>query len=164
MPPRKPYRPPVDDGLWKRVARTVTPLGNKTSRPAWPERSDFANMMRIPPVMPETALTPDRALELNGDKKTRRGRVEIEMRVDLHDKTQAEALPLLRDTIERASKRGAKCVLVITGKGMRMNGVLRGAFPSWINRPDIRPHIASYAQSHIKHGGAGAWYVFIKSG
>lgn len=155
---------PADHGLWKRVARTVTPLGKGTSRPAQPTPQDFANMLRVPPVMPKSTLASVRELELNGDKKTRRGRVEIDMRVDLHDKTQAEALPLLRSTIERAFKRGASCVLVITGKGARLDGVLRRNFPDWINRPDIRPLIASYAPSHIKHGGSGAWYVFMKSG
>jgi DNA-nicking Smr family endonuclease len=65
--------------------------------------------------------------------------------------------------LHRASNRGQRCVLVVTGKGgVNHRGVLRRMFPIWLTAPDIRPLIASYAPAHQRHGGMGAWYVFIK--
>lgn len=58
--------------------------------------------------------------------------------------------------------QGARCVLVITGKGKAGEGVIRKRFLDWLNAPDVRAHVSSYAQAHQKHGGAGAFYVFLK--
>jgi len=151
--------------VWKRVARTVAPRrypkGKGSAKPL-PSREDFANMLRIAPnTSVERTCTPQ-SLDINNDKKTRRGRVEIDAKIDLHDMTQDEARPALSRAVMRAAKHNKKCLLVVTGKGVRLNGVLRQNFPNWINDPALRPHIATYAQAHIKHGGAGAWYVFLK--
>jgi len=151
--------------VWKRVARTVAPRRypkGKGSAKSLPSREDFANMLRIAPnTSVERTRTPQ-SLDINNDKKTRRGRVEIDAKIDLHDMIQDEARPALSRAIMRAAKHNKKCLLVVTGKGVRLNGVLRQNFPNWINDPALRPHIATYAQAHIKHGGAGAWYVFLK--
>lgn len=152
--------------VWKRVARTVAPRrypkGKGSAKPL-PSREDFANMLRIAPsVLIEKIRTPQ-SLDINNDKKTRRGRVGIDAKIDLHDMTQDEARPALARAIMRAAKHNKNCLLVVTGKGVRLNGVLRQNFPHWINDPALRPHIATYAQAHIKHGGAGAWYVFLKT-
>ncbi len=152
---------PDERQIWQKVAKTVAPRRRGSARPE-PSHEDFANMMRLPPPVQPTSHAPTATLELNQDRKTRRGRVDIDMKVDLHDKTQAEAFPMLRLTLERAASRGHKCVLVVTGKGLRLDGILRRAFPGWINSPDIRPLVANYAQAHIRHGGSGAWYVFLK--
>ncbi|WP_416878886.1 Smr/MutS family protein [Litorimonas sp.] len=164
---KKPDRPLKDEerDVWGRVARTVSPRrypkGKGSAKPL-PSREDFANMLRIAPsVSIDTQSTPGR-LERNNDKKTRRGRVEIDAKIDLHDMTQSEARPALSRAIMRAVKHNKKCLLVVTGKGVRLNGVLRQNFPNWIKDPTLRPHIATYAQAHIRHGGAGAWYVFLK--
>ncbi|RKQ69422.1 DNA-nicking Smr family endonuclease [Litorimonas taeanensis] len=156
---------PQDKADWKRVARTVAPrryFKGKGSAKPLPTREDFANMLRIGPVESATAKAIPKTLEVNNDKKTRRGRVEIDAKIDLHDMTQAEAQPALVKAVMRAAKHNKKCLLVVTGKGQRLDGVLRRNFPNWINDPSLRPLIATYAQAHIKHGGSGAWYVFLK--
>lgn len=152
--------------VWKRVARTVAPRrypkGKGSAKPL-PSREDFANMLRIAPSATVERTRAPQSLDLNNDKKTRRGRVEIDAKIDLHDMTQDQARPALARAIMRAAKHNKNCLLVVTGKGVRLNGVLRQNFPNWINDPALRPHIATYAQAHIKHGGAGAWYVFLKN-
>ncbi len=152
---------PDERQIWQRVARTVAPRQPGRARPRHaPE--DFAGMIRLPPPETRHQAPPKTALAVNHDKQTRRGRVHIDAQIDLHDKTREQAFPLLLATLKRAQARKLRCVLVITGKGARLDGVLRGAFPGWINSAEIRPLIATYAQAHIKHGGAGAWYVFLK--
>ncbi len=152
---------PEERKVWNKVAKTVAPRRAKSAK-AVPSREDFANMLRLPPVLPLASRGLPQTLERNQDKKTRRGRVVIDTKIDLHDMTQAVARPALSRAIIRASNRNHKCVLVVTGKGIRGEGVLRRNFIAWIDAPDIRPLIATYAQAHIRHGGSGAWYVFLK--
>ena len=166
---KRPLKP-EEKTVWKRVARTVAPRraekGPKSARPLppmGPTKEYFANMLRLPPDIAPAPNGVPQSLDENQDKKTRRGRVEIDAKIDLHDMTQAEAKPALLKAIIRASNRNHKCVLVITGKGLRGEGVLRRNFIGWIGDPQIRPLIATYAKAHIKHGGSGAWYVFLKS-
>ena len=153
---------PEERQVWQKVTRTVSPRRPGSARPE-PGHEAFQNMMRVPPRMPAMAPSATTDLQVNQDRKTRRGRLVFDAKLDLHDKTQAEAWPLLCLRVKRSADRGHKCLLVITGKGARLDGVLRRAFPDWINAPDIRPLIASYAPAHIRHGGTGAWYVFLKS-
>lgn len=153
---------PEERKIWQKVARTVTPRRAGSAK-AIPTRDEFADMLRLPPERPQSTQGAAQVLERNQDKKTRRGRVNIDTKIDLHDMTQEQARKALRAAIIRASNRQHKCVLVVTGKGVRLDGVLRRNFPSWIEAAEIRPLIASYAQAHIRHGGNGAWYVFLKS-
>lgn len=152
--------------IWQRVLRTVTPKSGREQK--LPVRLDVkaeidrGPYMRVPPKTLAPSQAPQGPLEQAADKRVRRGRVQIDRRVDLHDMTREQARPALISAVRSAYARGEKCILVITGKGPRLKGVLRQSFTSWINEDDIRPMIASYAPSHIRHGGTGAWYVFLK--
>lgn len=154
--------------VWEKVAKTVSPRrrfkGPKAAKPLPPPsgRDEFAAMLRLPPVPREAPRTAPQSLDVNGDKRTRRGQVDIDARIDLHDLYQMPARAALVTAIIRASNRNDKCVLVITGKGKRGEGVLKRNFPEWISQEPIRPLVATYAPAHIKHGGGGAWYVFLK--
>lgn len=157
---------PEDRKIWQKVARTVAPRrrqhGKGAAKPD-PTREDFAAMLRLPAAASLTQKPIPQTLDVNQDKRTRRGRVEIDGTIDLHDLTQAQARAALVTAIIRASNHNHKTVLVITGKGIRGEGVLRRNFPEWISQVPIRPIIATYAPAHQKHGGGGAWYVFLKS-
>jgi DNA-nicking Smr family endonuclease len=119
-------------------------------------------MLRIPAAEVARSKPLPQSLDINQDKRVRRGRIEIDAKIDMHDMTQNMARPALHRAIMRASNRNKYCLLVVTGKGLRGDGVLRRNFPNWIAEPTVRPLIASYAPAHIKHGGTGAWYVFLK--
>ncbi len=88
----------------------------------------------------------------------RRGRIEPEARLDLHGLTQDGAYRALLRFLVRAQIDERRLVLVITGKG----GTLRAQFPFWLGQEELRPLVAGASQAHIKHGGAGAFYVFLK--
>ena len=144
------------------MARTVTPRRPGTAK-SMPTPDDFTNMMRVPVRAPEVKSAPTHDAPLMADKKVRRGRIVIDAKIDLHDMTREQARPALLRAVMRAAKHNKSCLLVVTGKGPRLEGVLRQSFQNWINEADIRPFIASYAPAHIKHGGSGAWYVFLKT-
>lgn len=158
-PPKKPDKS-EDDLLWPKVAKTVTPLRPGSAKPV--SREAFSSLMRLPPLPRSAPLVPPHDPGINQDKKVRRGRVDIDAKIDLHDMTRAQAFPALKGAIIRAYNRNMSCLLVVTGKGTGLRGVLRTSFQDWLKDSDIRPFIASYAQAHIKHGGSGAWYVFLK--
>ena len=156
---------PGEKKIWQHVAKTVAPRrrpkGKGSAKPL-PSRDDFANMLRLPVETSRDKRPVPKTLDMNQDKRVRRGRVKIDTKIDLHDMTQSVAKTTLHRAIMRASNRNHLCVLVVTGKGLRGEGVLRRNFPDWISDPTIRPLIASYSPAHIKHGGNGAWYVFLK--
>lgn len=158
---------PSERLVWNRVARTVSPRrrphGKGAAKPnPSASREDFAAMMRLPPLKVKRVSPPTGSVPQSVDKGVRKGRVEIDMRIDLHGMTQAQAKKALSTTLMRAVKRGERCLLVITGKGPQLDGVLRTNLPKWLAGPELRPLIATYAQAHAKHGGAGAWYVFLR--
>ncbi|MBI3437977.1 MAG: Smr/MutS family protein [Proteobacteria bacterium] len=96
------------------------------------------------------------------EKRVRRGDVEIGATLDLHGHTQDSAFSALTRFLHRAQKRGDRAVIVVTGVGRGGEGVLKRMFPGWLAAKEIRPLVASYAPAHRSHGGAGAFYVFIK--
>ena len=156
--------------VWNRVARTVAPRrrphGPQAAKPlpARPgeTREDFGAMMRLP-ALKTAPREASGAVPTNTDRPVRRGRVEIDARVDLHGLTREQARAALSTALLRTAKRGGRCLLVITGKGPRLEGVLRAALPGWLGEPGLRPHVASFAPAHLRHGGSGAWYVFLRS-
>ena len=149
-----------EKNIWQRIAITVRPLnGPKPTKTA--KRPDAAHM-HLPPAPGPILHHTHRDIQTRKDKKTRRGHVHIERTIDLHDLTRDAAFAHLKIQIIRAYERQHRTVLIITGKGPNLRGVLRQSLPGWLTDPAIRPVIASFAQAHIRHGGTGAFYVFLK--
>jgi DNA-nicking Smr family endonuclease len=154
--------------IWSRVARTVrlapgrviedepeavSPIETARS-PAAPQPAPPAKALRAKPSPPG---------DMSGQRKIRRGQNAIDARLDLHGHTQDTAHRELIEFILRQAGNGARCVLVITGKGRLGTGILRTRLFDWIAHPDLRPFIAGYAPAHPRHGGAGATYIFLRS-
>lgn len=100
-----------------------------------------------------------------------RGRLQPEGRIDLHGMTLNEAYPELVHFILNAQAAGRRLVLVITGKGKRKDdhgpipvriGALRHEVPRWLNQAPLRAAVLQIATAHLKHGGAGAYYVYLR--
>jgi DNA-nicking Smr family endonuclease len=88
----------------------------------------------------------------------RRGRAEPEARIDLHGLTHDRAYRALIAFLKRAQNDDKRVALVVTGKGK----VLREALPLWLGQAELAPLVSGIAQAHIKHGGAGAFYVSLR--
>ena len=180
---RVPARP-ADGDLWRRVAGSVRPLPRDRGRPApalteppgsaatatdppsrqEPRRSpDPRGPTIIPPVPPQDLSHGSAAgLDKRSLARLRRGMLPIEGTIDLHGMTQAEAHSALHAFIVGSHQRGRRCVLVITGKGSRSEGVLRNAVPHWLNLPATRSLVLAFTYATPVHGGAGALYVLLK--
>ena len=174
-------KPPVpeDAALWEQVAREVKPLKRRVRKA--PEEKKPAPAPKIrgkakpaaavaPPAKPEKP----RASELVAgstpgvDRRTamklRRGEMDIGARIDLHGYTLEKARTRLFAFIARAQDRGLRCVLVITGKGLRGEGagVIRNELPHWLNDRDLRPGIVAFTEAQPRDGGSGAFYVYLR--
>lgn len=125
-----------------------------------------------------TAPPPIADFDRRKARKLKIGAVEIEARVDLHGMRQDEAHAALFAFLHRCHNKGKRWVLVITGKGrsvsqqpdapfdmssQRDRGVLRRNVPRWLEEPELRRIVVSYAEAALAHGGEGALYVHMRA-
>lgn len=154
--------------LWRRVA-----AGVKARRPLVHDADDDEPPARVPPkpiVRAETQPKPRPAPQKpaappanrGGEKRVRRGQVEIGASLDLHGFHQDSGRAAVVRFLHAAHARGDRTVIVITGAGRSGQGILKQRLPEWLAAPDLKPLIAGFAQAHRTHGGAGAFYVFLK--
>ncbi len=162
---------PEEALAWARVAATVKPIGPRTadlqafSDALGAGGEDLDPPAPVPasrPKQPPPPKTPGAPAERSGEKKVRRGKLTIAASFDLHGHTQVSAARALPAFLENQQADGVRCVLVITGKGKEGQGVLRRNFLLWLESPAARRLVSGYAESHPRHGGAGAFYVFLR--
>ena len=163
--------------LWKQVVSDVESYSlvnksflvsnvkklNKSKKPKFIEQANKNNI----------SMNRFRRIEINeiGDTdrrtfiKLKRGQLNVEAKLDLHGLTLVEAYSALWAFLIRSHKNGLKCVLVITGRGIRNpngKGKIKNQFPEWLNENSIRPLIIAVSKAHKKDGGDGAFYVLIR--
>ncbi|MEO6301210.1 MAG: Smr/MutS family protein [Paracoccaceae bacterium] len=182
---------PEEEALWQAVARTAKPMHPLAHRrkiepvaPPLVKAPEFAPPSLAPFRLGEKARTvrghdlastavPDAPLKMDAKAFARmsRGKLAPEARLDLHGMTLAEAHPELIRFILNAQTAALRLVLVITGKGkagpdhgpipQRM-GVLRHQTPLWLRQPPLGPAVLQISEAHLKHGGSGAYYVYLR--
>jgi DNA-nicking Smr family endonuclease len=174
-PKPQPVLPEADAQIWADAVKTAKPLKNRP--PAAPLPRVRAHVV-APVELTEfkgrgrTGSPLNATLDATWDRKIRTGEVLPDMIIDLHGHSQMHAFQKLRHGISKAAARRARLVLVITGKGDPdpetwpapdpRRGMLRQAFPAWLESSDIAPCVTSVRQAHKRHGGGGAWYVVLK--
>jgi DNA-nicking Smr family endonuclease len=163
--------------LWTEVARSVwrrrganlpTPSKPLASRPpalvaeTAPAREDKPAKPRALPLAP---------IERRLKRELARGRGAIDGALDLHGMNQAEAHQALRGFLRHSQARGARLVIVVTGKGGPLDepalggqerGVLRRLAPHWLREPDLRSIVLGFEEAGRAHGGSGALYVRLR--
>lgn len=165
--------------LWRAVAKSVAPrkgaalpASRKRYAPAAasaaPEKPGAPQAVK--PKSPQSvALAP---LEKRLKRRLARGGAGPDDAIDLHGMTEAEAHRALRGFLIYAQARGARLVLIITGKGeskrsapahwAEESGVLRRLTPHWLRAPDLRATVLGFEEASRSHGGAGALYVRLR--
>ncbi len=154
---------PEELKLWGQVTATVLPHPEKVVRSVVtadaPLRLDPKDAPK-PRVLPKGPLDP---IEPN-----RRRRIVVQAkgdplrRIDLHGMTQSAARQALVGFLTRAFEDHDRAVLVITGKGVQGDGVLRRMLPQWLAEPELRVMVAGSSLADPHHGGTGAAYVALK--
>ena len=163
-----------DSELWRYVTRNVMPYrpqrhpSHDITAPgavaAEPERgqdtpSHAPPARRAPLPLKLGAIS---AMDKRTGQRLRRGDMPVDGRIDLHGLTLDQAHGALVAFVRRSHARGARCVIVVTGKGERGGGRIRRETPEWLGRPDLRPMILAVTEARPHHGGTGALYVLLK--
>jgi len=164
--------------LWRKIAETVTPLAGRRipppdeiveeilGAPSAPP-SPPSPMVKPPPFPPQKPKAPPplQGLEPQVARALKRGRIEVDARLDLHGLFQAEAHARLTSFLRGTQQRGGRMVLVITGKGRAGGpdaGVLRRMVPHWLGDPSLRSIVVGFSEADAQHGGSGALYVRLR--
>ncbi len=131
------------------------------------------------PPTPAPRLPSDRApgpaeIDRRTHSQVAAGNVPIDAVLDLHGLNQEVAHSRLRRFLIGCQAKGQRMVLVITGKGAKAarsadwpadgsrGGVLRRNVPLWLDDPELRAIVVSYAAAGVRHGGEGALYIRLR--
>lgn len=148
--------------------------GPKKKPPAKAAKPAFAP----PVIVPSRTRTP-KATGLDGRTAERlsRGQLAPEAKLDLHGLTEDAAHRALITFLRGAHARGVRLALVVTGKGGagvrddapfdleldgRKRGVLKRMTPRWLAEPELARFVADARTAHVRHGGAGALYIYLR--
>ncbi|QMU59322.1 MAG: DNA mismatch repair protein MutS [Boseongicola sp.] len=122
-------------------------------------------------AIPATQQTSPIKMDKKAFLKMKRGKSQPEARIDLHGMTVADARPALASFIFRSHGQGKRLVLVITGKGRQAQdegpipariGILRHHVPQWLSGGAMQSIVLQVTEAHQRHGGSGAFYVFLR--
>ncbi len=104
--------------------------------------------------------------------RLRKGKMSPDRKIDLHGMTADVAQTVLTQVLLSAHSQGARLVLVITGKGRSgsdepgfmpaRRGIIRHSVPDWLRRAPLRDKVLQVIPAHRKHGGDGAYYVYLR--
>ncbi len=180
---------PEEQSLWDRVRDQTNPMHPQRAAPKLQEQVRQPRAVPAPAPIPsfrigerhtETAIPRPLANEptsrpVKMDRKSftnlKRGKLKPEARIDLHGLTLAQAHPALNRFIVDSHAMGRRLVLVITGKGKTerdngpipvRRGILRYQVPHWLDTPPLSQVVLQVAEAHLKHGGGGAYYVYLR--
>jgi DNA-nicking Smr family endonuclease len=161
-PTQKPSLPLV--GRQEREARREgefrAPTDGKATKPA--PRPKHPHPVAARAALPTREREGPADVDPNLHRRLAIGREALAARIDLHGLTQDAARAALTGFVRRSVDDGWRAVLVITGKGVSGDGVLRRRVPEWLAAPPVREHIAGVSEAHRRHGGEGALYVALK--
>jgi DNA-nicking Smr family endonuclease len=110
------------------------------------------------------------------EERLRKGLIPPEASLDLHGHTENAAHDALLNFLRGSQQRGLKLVVVVTGKGApraddapfdleldrKARGILKTVVPRWFKEPAFARFVAAIRQAHRRHGGDGAYYVYLR--
>jgi DNA-nicking Smr family endonuclease len=183
---KRPLRP-EERQVWGLVAATVHPLPGK-AQPVLPTPSEEGQAAQaakaakagksgsgatpapgpqFPARLAKARHPPldgegNKPIEPNRRHRIAKARDEIGARLDLHGLDQDRARGVLERFLSRAWDEGYRAVLVITGKGVQGDGILKRRAPEWLAAPHLAHMVAGISDAARHHGGEGALYVALK--
>ncbi|WOE75045.1 Smr/MutS family protein [Alterisphingorhabdus coralli] len=168
-----------------------TRLGSEPARkPLTPTQQDFARLLDSArgadssnsngtPLVQKRGYTFQPApkassgnLDGHWERRLGKGLIAPDMTVDLHEHSLANAYARMDQALADAQARGARVLLLITGKARpaphshaahgRERGAIRRAMQDWLMASRHAGDIAAVRNAHPRHGGEGALYIILK--
>ena len=109
------------------------------------------------------------------NKELKRGKINIDRRIDLHGYGLAEAHEKFINEVKKNYNKNKRCLLIITGKGVHKKteneqdtnpklfyGKIKNSIISWINEDNLKKYIFTYQDAGFEHGGDGALFVYLR--
>lgn len=168
----KGRRPDKDElKLWDTIKKSVCPMRNDGVIPDFivddKPKTIKPKSLPVPPAIKVSISKPPLQapnLDRRTENKLRKGKMPVEAILDMHGMTQEQAHNALKGFVTRAYDQQKRCVLVITGKGLRSGGqgVLKGRLPIWLGLEPLNHMVLQCVSAHKKHGGDGAFYLYLK--
>jgi DNA-nicking Smr family endonuclease len=165
-----------DVDLFRAAMTHVTPLkGKRPAVPATAAKSSLTPSPTLPRQPVEIARTVGRgeakgdfSFDRDVDRALSRGKRSIEATLDLHGMTLVAAERAVTRFLAEASEQGHRVVLIVTGKGLRLEGGrvfggrIRAEFLGWLERAENRARLTGVKPAHPRHGGSGAFYLLLR--
>lgn len=134
-------------------------------RPRQPEPEDSvtAKLSEHEVETPEYLLHALPGLQHRVIAELRRGRIAIDLELDLHGLRVAHAEATLREFLAECRERRVRCVRIIHGKGTRSperQPVLKRKLNYWLR---LRPEVLAFCSTPAHDGGTGALYVLLRN-
>ncbi|MFT5694555.1 MAG: DNA-nicking Smr family endonuclease [Myxococcota bacterium] len=142
------HAPPNNPG------QTPPPKGGSTAAKA--SRSNTAPTAKTKPAARATR---------SEMRQLRAGKIRPHQTIDLHGFNRDDAYRRLCNAVPRAFASGARCVLVVHGKGQNSaNGqaVLRDALAIWIEEQPLISWVTGHSIAQGRDGGSGASYLLLR--
>ena len=102
-------------------------------------------------------------------KRFKREEFKVEATLDLHGVTEKNAYELVCNFIKTSYNNKKRCVLIVTGKGLRESdelfserGILRKSVPLWLANDEIGYLVLAYKNPSEALGGTGALYILLR--
>ena len=133
----------------------------------------MTSISKVPIVIGDQSPGRAPGIDRKTSLKLKKGKVEIDYKLDLHGLTQIEAKKALEEAIFGAWKNRLRLILVITGKGLRQTksnglndngptGILRRVVPEWLKETPLSNFVLAFSSAQQTHGGTGALYVLLR--
>ncbi len=183
---------PEEQALWNKAVEKTTPMKledpaeevRAAPRPAMKQPQQKVPRFRVgehardhrpahvlaPSISEHVAQAPI-AMDRKAFGRMKKGRMVPEARIDLHGMSVAQAHAALTRFVLDSVASERRLILVITGKGKAKpddgpipvrHGALRHQVPHWLHTAPLKPHVLQLAEAHLKHGGQGAYYVYLR--
>lgn len=168
-----------DVELFRAAMADVTPLKGR-KRPAVRKARIVAARSKVEGSLPvqerslaalgttrKPSLVPH-SFDRDVDRALSKGKRQPEAKLDLHGMTLVAAERAVTAFIAQSSEQDRRVVLIVTGKGLRLEGGrvfggrIRAEFPGWLDRAENRARVAGVRPAHPRHGGSGAFYVLLR--
>ncbi len=166
----RPQRSPIMDVPTQKTPKpTPKPIAPFTLGAVPPEARVMQDVL---PALSERLRNAPVKMDAKSYRGMQRGKLKPEGRIDLHGMTVAQAHPALISFVMSSQAAGKRLVLVITGKGGKRDevgaiapqrmGALKRQVPHWLTMQPCASCVLQVSEAHIRHGGAGAYYVYLR--
>ena len=158
MPPKLSKE---DLALWDAITKGINPIErDQVVEPAPPKRKIIIEQKSQNPAHIKTNAPKDHSPQSLTRQQYRT--YTVDARLDLHGYTQEKAYDTLVRFVLSSYQHQRRTLLIITGKGVDGQGILKQQLPRWLESDALKVLVLATAPARPEDGGQGALYVLLR--